>query len=406
MERLHVQLDFGTQQRAVGELIQRGTEVLFRFDRSFLDNPLPISPIRLPVRDGTQIPNTSVFEGLFGVFADSLSDGWGRLLQDRAFTERGIPLETVTPLLRLANVGATGMGALTYHPPRSEPVDGGDLDLDELAAQSQRLLAGERIDNLDELLQLGGSSGGARPKLLVGYHPGTHQLIADRFPLPEGYEHWIIKFNASIDTPDAAELEFIYSEMARAAGLEVQPCRLFRGKSGRAYFGTKRFDRTATKRFHLHSAAGLLHDNFRLSALDYGHLMDAAWQLTQTKTAMERILRMAAFNVFAFNRDDHSKNCSFLMDETGAWRVAPAYDLTFSRTAHGEHSTTVAGEGRHPGTKQLLELADTFGIRSARQMIDEVKSAIVRFEALAQPYDLTAATQTDVLTTLKRQLKQ
>jgi serine/threonine-protein kinase HipA len=134
----------------------------------------------------------------------------------------------------------------------------------------------------------------------------------------------------------------------------------------------------------LHSAAGLLHDNFRLTNIDYGHVMDAAFRLEKDVRAYERVLRLAAFNVLAHNRDDHSKNISFLMGETGDWRLAPAYDLTFSQSSHGYHSMTVAGESKHPGRAQLLDLAKSFSIKKPEIIIDEVRDAVSRWSEFAK----------------------
>jgi serine/threonine-protein kinase HipA len=161
--------------------------------------------------------------------------------------------------------------------------------------------------------------------------------------------------------------------MALDAGIEMSESKLFKGKSGQAYFGTKRFDRIANKWLHLHSAAGIMHDNFRLSNLDYGNLMDCAFKLEKDVRAYEKILRLAAFNVFAHNRDDHSKNFAFLMDVHGNWKVAPAYDLTFSSSGHGMHSTMVANESANPTKKHLMELADYFKVKNAtRQTVNKV----------------------------------
>ncbi len=170
-----------------------------------------------------------------------------------------------------------------------------------------------------------------------------------------------------------AQIEYAYHKMAVDAGLEMSDCQLFEGTSGNLYFGTKRFDRYGNQRVHVHSAAGLMHDNFRLSNMDYGHIMDAAFRLEKHVDAYKKVLRIAAFNVFAHNRDDHSKNISFLMNLKGEWQLAPAYDLTFSFSSHGFHSTTVAGEGKSPGSRHLIELANVFGVKSAKNIIEQVK---------------------------------
>ena len=165
--------------------------------------------------------------------------------------------------------------------------------------------------------------------------------------------------------------------------------KLFKGQSGQAYFGTKRFDRDGNKRLHLHSAAGIMHDNFRLSNIDYGDLMDCAFRLEKDVRAYEKILRLAAFNVFAHNRDDHSKNFAFLMDANGTWKVAPAYDLTFSSSGHGMHSTTVARESKNPTKKHLMELGDYFKIKNVSKIIDEVQAVIFNWKMYADQCEVS-----------------
>jgi serine/threonine-protein kinase HipA len=178
--------------------------------------------------------------------------------------------------------------------------------------------------------------------------------------------------------------------MALEAGMEMMPCKLFEGKSGRFYFGTKRFDRISNKRVHLHSAAGLLHDDFRMSTLDYGHLMDASFRLEKNVSAYDTILRLAAFNLYANNRDDHSKNFSFLMNDSGKWKFAPVYDLTFSTSSFGSHSTSFAGEYKNPTDKHLLELAKVFGIKNPKPIIEQVKYAVSKWEQIAKLYDVSS----------------
>ena len=324
------------------------------------------------------------FDGLFGVFNDSLPDGWGRMLLDRSLLTRGISPGQTGPLDRLASLGRSGMGALTYQPAiTSERHTFPIADMDEIAAQTKQVLEGDPSDVIDEMFFMGGSSGGDRPKILVGYHPENDHIISDAGDLPLGYEPWIIKFPSAADRSDIASIEYAYYKMAVDAGIEMSICKLFRGRSGRAYFGTKRFDRSRGKRLHMHSASGLLHDNFRLSNIDYGHLMDCAFRLEKHVIAYEKILRLAALNVFAHNRDDHSKNISFLMDHTGQWRLAPAYDLTFSYSSHGMHSTTVDGEGKDPGKAQLISLGEQFGVKNPGIIINEVREVVSNWKKYA-----------------------
>lgn len=377
VRRLRVVLRLNNELLLVGELVLEGRSVYFRYDPAFIALGIELSPFKLKLTDQIKTADPVPFDGLFGLFADSLPDGWGQLLLDRKLTAEGMAIESLTPLDRLAFVGHNGMGALTYEPAIGEELQMGDLpELDRLAAEMHVLLQGTPTDIIEELYQLGGSSGGVRPKINVGYNAQTGNLIYGLSELPDGYEHWLIKFPAAIDRKDVAQIEFAYYKMALVAGLEMSESRLFEGKAGRFYFGTKRFDRQGNNRLHMHSVSGLLHDNFRLSSLDYGHIMDAAFRLERNVESYAKILRLAAFNVFSHNRDDHSKNFSFLMDKTGGWQFAPAYDLTFSNSSHGFHSTMVAGESQSPGTKHLLELAKHFRIKHPEKIMEEVREAV------------------------------
>lgn len=382
--RIMVSLSLEEEELRVGELVQDTKKIYFKYYPEFLEEGLQVSPFKLPLSSNLLMPEISVFNGLFGVFHDSLPEGWGRLLLDRSLIERGISLNTITALDRLAFVGKNGRGGLIYQPAVDNQTDlEKQLELDDIAEASRQVLEGSSSELLEELFQLGGSSGGARPKILVGYHKEKNILIHGRENLPKGYEHWIIKFKSSTDEIDIAQIEYAYYKMALAAGLEMNECCLFESTSGHCFFGTKRFDRLGNERLHLHSAAGLMHDNFRLSSMDYGHLMDAAFRLENHIKAYEKVLRLAAFNVFAHNRDDHSKNFSFLMNRKGEWQFAPAYDLTFARSSHGFHSTTVAGEGKSPTSKHLMELADVFGVKNASKIINQVQEAVSDWKKFA-----------------------
>jgi serine/threonine-protein kinase HipA len=325
------------------------------------------------------------FVGLFVVFNDSLPDGWGKLLLDRSLSSKGINIAQISPLDKLAFVGSKGMGALVYKPEiETDKNTSYVLELDNIAREMTRVLQGTSSDIIEELFILGGSSGGARPKISIGYNPQTNDLMYGVDTLPQNYEDWIIKFSSSTDNREIANIEFAYHKMALLAGIEMSECKLFKGKSGQVYFGTKRFDRISNKRLHMHTASGLMHDNFRMSTMDYGHLMDCAFQLEKHVKAYEKIFRLAVFNVYAHNRDDHSKNFSFLMNAKEEWRFAPAYDLTFSYSNYGFHSTMVAGESQNPGRKELMKLARHFGLKNANSIIEEVQDALNTWEETAK----------------------
>ena len=384
VEKLIVSISLGRQEIELGELVSLRKKIYFKYYPEFIDRGIQISPFKMPLSDKLLSADTEPFDGLFGVFSDSLPDGWGQLLLNRALSSRGVLLSQISPMDRLAYVGLGGMGALIYRPEISPEYDSRKkLDLDSIALQVNHVLEGTSYDVIEELLALGGTSGGARPKIFAGYNPDTDNLIHGSTDLPDGSEFWIIKFPSSSDPIDIANIEYAYYKMALDAGIEMNQCRLFTGDSGKKYFGTKRFDRVNDQRLHMHSASGLMHDNFRLSNMDYGHLMDCTFKLENHVTAYEKVLRQAAFNIYAHNRDDHSKNISFLMDHDGAWRLAPAYDLTFSSSSHGLHSTMIAGESKTPGRKHLLELAKYFSMKNPNEIIDRVQDTISNWSKYA-----------------------
>ena len=340
-------------ERLVGTLaITADRKVAFQYSKSWLEAGFSISPFSLPLKDQVFVPTKDYFQGLFGVFADSLPDNWGRLLLNRLLRSHKQNPDNLTILERLAIVGKSGMGALTYQPERVFPRQMDDLNLDILAEQCQKILNTEYSDKLDELYRLGGTSGGARPKIMTSI---------------DG-EQWIIKFPAQVDGKDAGKMEYDYSCCAKQCGIIMSETRLFPSDKCKGYFGIKRFDRKLEgmeeKRIHMLTAAALLELDFEQPSLDYHGLMKLTKILTEDNAEdMENMFRRMCFNVFAHNRDDHSKNFTYLYDETkDSWRLSPAYDLTYSNTYYGEHTTAVDGNGRNPGRKELLTVGMSAGL--------------------------------------------
>ncbi|MEQ8882112.1 MAG: type II toxin-antitoxin system HipA family toxin [Cyclobacteriaceae bacterium] len=391
LTQLRVSLDFGEKVIPVGRLASRDHRIYFEYFPEFISLNLNISPFRLPLEPGLKTFAPGLFEGLPGVFNDSLPDGWGRLLLDRLLKSQNILPEAFSPLDRLAHVGRSGLGALIYEPDRGQEGDEGHLDLDNLADHSRQLLEGDADEVLQELLNLNGSSAGARSKVLIGINPDSSDVIHGRHHLPEGFEHWIVKFANVNDGPDAGAIEYVFSLMAKEAGLNMTDTKLIPSGKGAGYFATKRFDRTRNKRLHMHTASGLLHSDFRTPSLDYENLVELTEVLTRDVREGAQMYRLAVFNVLAHNRDDHGKNFSYLMDGEGNWRLAPAYDLTFSSGPGGEQSTMVMGEGKNPQITDLTRLADVAGMAStrAREIMDQVQSAVKRWPELAREYGVS-----------------
>lgn len=391
VKEVKVGINFGNGVHPVGRLAIRDRQIYFEYDQTFIEGGLEISPLRLPLKSGVQSFDYDLFEGLPGVFNDSLPDGWGRLLFDRFARAQGILPTDITPLDRLAHVGSHALGALVFEPDHSGDDTQGDISLDNLATQAQEVLDGTSDDVLAELIALNGSSAGARPKALIGVNEKRDHIIHGVDDLPAGYTPWIVKFPNSQDGLDAGAIEYVYALMAKEAGVSMPDVHIFPAQRGAGYFAIKRFDRDGDKRYHMHTACGLLHSDFRTPSLDYEDLVALTGMLTRDVREVEKLYQLAAFNVLAHNRDDHSKNFSYLMDNEGRWKLSPAYDLTFSSGPRGEQSTMVMGEGRNPNTSHLLKLADEAKIKKDRALniIEATKSSLSKWPSLAKQYGVS-----------------
>lgn len=390
VNNINVCLDFGCKQYFVGRLASVNHKIYFEYDSEFLKKGLEISPFQLPLKSGVFTATDRLFEGLYGVFNDSLPDGWGRLLFDRFLKSQNILPSEITPLDRLTFSGNSAIGALTYEPDHSfsEMID---IDLDKLAETTQQILEGQSTDILSELLTLNGSSAGARPKAMIAVSKDYNRIIHGTNDLQEDYTYWIVKFANSQDGHDAGAIEYVYSLMAKEAGIDMPETYLFPATSCRGYFAIKRFDRDCKNRFHIHTACGLLHTDFRIPSLDYQDLIALTLKLTKDIREVEKIYRLAVFNVCAHNRDDHAKNFSFLMNISGEWKIAPAYDLTFSSGPSGEQSTMILGEGKNITMNHLQKLGEKSGIsdKKIKEIINSVKEALNKWSILSKQYDVS-----------------
>lgn len=394
VKEIKVSLNFGEKISPVGRLALRDRKIYFEYDASFVASGAEISPLRLPLQSGVTSFDYQLFEGLPGVFNDSLPDGWGRLLFDRLARSKGILPSDITPLDRLAHVGMNALGALVYEPDHSDdtsPEHDKQINLDSLARQARDVLEGEATDVLAELIALNGSSAGARPKALIGVDERFETIVHGVSDLSEGYQPWMVKFPNSEDGLDAGAIEYVYALMAIEAGIAMPQVHLFDGSSGAGFFAIKRFDRIGRKRLHMHTACGLLHSDYRTPSLDYEDLIVLTSSLTRDVREVEKMYKQAVFNILAHNRDDHSKNFSFLMNDKGEWALSPAYDLTFSSGPRGEQSTLVMGEGRNPGQEHLRKLGQEAGLSNERidEIIDHTRGALSKWEELAAQYGVS-----------------
>ncbi len=379
IKTLEVYLNSYGHNQLVGKLAHKDNVIYFEYDKLFLTTNIEISPYKLPLKNGVMVCDDDLFEGLFGVFSDSLPDGWGRLLLDRYFLKQQISYSDITPLDRLGYVGKFGIGALSYHPVVDDISDYiNNIDLDKLAYDSSEILKDDSSKNIEDFLVLGGSSAGARPKVMVQLN-SNGDILSGTQKLKDGFKHYIVKFASSSDTSDIGKNEYIYSLIAKESGIDMPDTKLLTAKVN-DYFAIERFDRIKDERVHIHSVAGLTHSDFRMPVLDYNDLLNLTLHLTKDINEVIKMYRLACFNLLSHNRDDHAKNFSFILDRDNNWKVSPAYDLTFSYGPNGEHSTTYLGEGKNPTQKHLIELAKLHNIKDANNIINKIKDTLKKYK--------------------------
>lgn len=384
--RLEVKLHHRDALLSVGSLLWQNHRIFFEYHPDFLQTDWDLSPFHLAKRDGLFEATTRVFDGLHGMFFDALPDGWGLLLMDRYFRKKGLEPRALTPLHRLAYMGDRCMGALSFEPAEVHAMEESEnLNLSLMEQESLGVYRG----NVREVLELirinGGSPGGARPKAVVGLSK-DNQMISGVANIPPKFEHYLVKFAAPEDGPEAGLIEEAYARMARAAGIDMPETRLLPLDDKRQVFAIKRFDRQGNHRIHIQTLSALIHADHHLPSTDYETFLKVTTLMTRDARQVRQAFRRMVFNVLAHNRDDHVKNFAFALEDPRDWKLSPAYDLTFSRGMSGEHMMTLVGEGLDPGRSQFETLAQRAEIptKKAAVIIEEVQDALSAWPRVAK----------------------
>ena len=404
--------------RAVGLLLESepGGRITFEYDPGFRESGLEISPILLPLaRPGPvsfpELTRKPAFLGLPGVFADALPDRFGNAVIRRYFASRGRPRDALSPLQRLLYMGDRAMGALEFLPPH-DPGPGTEepLEVRTLVEQARRVIERDVSVAVPEMMQVGGSAGGARPKALILWDRATRR-VRSGFARPRaGEELWLIKFDgASRDASGLGmraarrhgpwgRIEFAYSRLARDAGIDMAETHLLRD-GDLAHFMTRRFDRapapaadvgggTVFERLHLHSLGGLQHIDFNDQfVFSYEGWFDTIRALGLGQPSVNEAFRRMVFGVATVNFDDHVKNFAFLMDREGGWHLAPAYDVTYAENEGWtrQHQMSVNGRFHDIARADLLRVGRMFDVPAAgRRIIEEVLEALGGWPAHAE----------------------
>lgn len=404
---LTVSLAFEAAARPVptARLAMSGGLAQMEWSPEILSRRLDVSALLYPPEPGLLAARGRDFEGLHGFLADSLPEGWGYVVMRQRLAGLGVRIEELSPLDRLALVGDQGRGALTYTPATtpSSAVDDA-LDLDALATESAAVLAGDDSALIGALARLAGGSGGARPKVHVGFD-ATGAISLSAGETAAGHDAWIVKFPAIRDPRDIGPLEAAYADMAAAAGLTLSEHRLLEAASGPPYFATRRFDRPAPgQRLHMVSLCGAIEAPSDRPSASYDTFLRATLRITRHAGDVTAAFRRMVFNVLACNRDDHTRQHAFLMDAGGQWRLAPAYDLTFSTGPGGEHYLAIDGEGQNPTRGHVTRLGSLHGLTGAviNQIVEQAAEAVAGWSRFASETGVSQATRHEVLRGLER----
>ncbi|KPU53946.1 hypothetical protein AN403_1013 [Pseudomonas fluorescens] len=361
-------------------------QIVFEYSNEAKSRGLELSSYTLPM-EGPQLRRGFPLHqlGLPGPVYDSLPDGWGMLLMDRLFRRRGLNTARIGPLERLALIGNNAMGAMSFEPVAPEGQEPqAHIPLERLAAEVQDVLNGEGGEFLQTLLLVGGSPQGARPKALLYRDPQTGAFTTAAKP---GFEAWLIKFPAKEEHPEVCAIETVYAECLRMCGIQTPDTQYFSLPNGLAAFASKRFDRIDGQRVPMQSLAAFTGADYKSpGALDYVNFLRATQMCTNDVREKAIAFERAVFNVAFNNRDDHPKNFAYVMLPSGAWQLAPAYDVTFCEGPGGYHQMDVMGEALEIDRDAMLRLADEAEVlvETAGGIIDRICDVASQFAAVAE----------------------
>ena len=378
----------------------------FEYDPSFVRSGVELAPLTMPLSEArdpfvfVDLPELT-YHRLPAMLADALPDDFGNGLIDAWMARRGVDKPQVTPIDRLAYMGQRSMGALEFRPARSPAVKTTTaIEMSEFVENARRAVHGdigaEHLAQaaLTQIIQVGTSAGGARAKAAIALNLKTNEIRAGQFDVDEGFEHWLLKLDGMGSDMELGasqqygRIEYAYHLMACAAGIAMTSCRLLK-ESGRAHFMTKRFDREGNRKHHLQTLCSMAHLDYKQKAThDYHQLFLTIDRLGLGYDASEEAFRRMTFNVMAANRDDHTKNISFLLRQDGAWELAPAYDLTHAYNPGGQwtYQHLMAVNGKFDGITRddLLAVADRFGVGTAAKVLVRVGEAVAAWPDFAK----------------------
>ncbi|MFY7923590.1 MAG: type II toxin-antitoxin system HipA family toxin [Gemmatimonas sp.] len=414
---------WGQQVGAVAE--DENGQITVELTDTFRGSGLEISPVHLPLSQKgpmrfPELQRSAAFAGLPGVLADCLPDAFGNAVIRRYFEQRGMPDAALSPVQRLLYIGSRAMGALEFSPALKVPTSDSTetaLEVARLVEEARRVIEGDASVVVPEMMQVGGSAGGARAKALVLWDRQRNVVKSAFAQRAASDEHWLIKFDGVSGNGGGHALqqafapgpygrtEYAYSRMARSAGIDMSETHLLAERDF-AHFMTRRFDRDGEERVHLHSLGGMLHVDYNIAqALSYEDYLRLIRRLGMQQGEIEQVFRRMVFNVIARNQDDHVKNFGFLMGRDGRWRLAPAFDMTWAYGSAwtARHQMTVNGKSDDFVRADLLAVGEKFDLRDGGEtIIQQVEQAVHSWDTEARDAGLDATWIADLATRFRR----
>ncbi len=384
----------------------------FEYDPKFDLEKLPIAPIKMPQQNKiysfAEHRNNDTFKGLPGLLADALPDRYGKDLINAWLARQGRPDDSLNPVELLCFIGRRGMGALEFEPILAKESPSYAIELTDLIETTKALLSNkEKLsiqtkknieDVMMDVLKMGTSAGGARPKAIIAYNEKTGQIKSGQTLADDGYEHWLIKFDQVSDvqfgeSKGYGRVEMAYYKMATDLGIEMMESRLIE-ENDRVHFMTKRFDRVkANQKLHSQTLCALQHYDFaNITSFSYEQIFQTMRQLRLSYAEAEQMFKRMVFNVIARNCDDHTKNFSFLMGRDGIWKLAPAYDVCFAYRPDSkwvsQHNLSINGKRKDFTREDLLTIAQQNSIRNPIGIINSCIELVKNWKVYAQMYQV------------------
>lgn len=404
----------------------------FEYEPKFKSLNWDLAPLKMPIhenRNRFSFPELQkdkksaydTFKGLPGILADALPDTYGNQMINLWLAQQGRPQDSMNPVEMLCFIGTRGMGALEFEPAvLKENKRTFSIEMDSLVTTAQKMLDQREafITNLHkdeeqavlEILKIGTSAGGARPKALIAWNEKTGEVKSGQTKAPKGFEHWLIKLDGVSDvqlgsSQGYGKVEMAYYTMAKACGIDMMPSRLLE-ENGRSHFMTKRFDREGSEtKHHVQTFCAMKHFDYNLiRSFSYEQLFQCMRELKLTYADAEQMFRRMVFNVIARNCDDHTKNFSFLLRQGGTWELAPAYDLCHAYRPGSEwvsqQALSINGKRKNIAKADLLAVGESIRCKKAAEIVDEIKNTVHQWKDFADEVNVKGSLRDEIANTL------